>query len=487
MRDPRDLASFLKTSYSTFTYFFYRMPEERRYSTFHISKKNGQPRIIEAPIPPILEMQRDLAAVLQEVYRPRASVYGFIAGRNIVQNASQHSDRRWVLNIDLKDFFHSIHFGRIAAILRGWRFGFPPQLAETIAHVCCTKGRLPQGAPTSPVVSNIATDVLDKEMAEFSRIQGCKYSRYCDDISISTDKWRFPTSMVQVLPGARPRVAPPLEALIRRRMFEVNHDKTRLQDARNHQDVTGITVNDFPNVTRRRVRQVRAMLHAWRKFGLDAAQRAFDESWDKKDRNPNKSSPKFAAVVRGKIDFIGAVRGAHDPIHVRLLRQCCELDPSQRSKTLKEIELISRDVFICHASEDKEAVVRPLQTALAAAGISCFVDDGQILWGENLVRIINKALVEAKFVLVVISKTALGKNWPRKEFDSAMGAEIRTGRMRVLPLLVGPSKEARDALLKQIALIEDKRYLHWEDNAAAVAEAVADLLKRLKSPEGGAS
>jgi len=144
IKTVRELANFLGVSHKNFTFFLYRKPAASRYKSFTIHKKNGQPRLIEAPIRPIRMMQRRLADVLIEVYRPRQAVYGFVRQRSITRNAENHCHRPWVLNFDLKDFFHSVHFGRVVAIFQGWRFNFPREVAVAIAHLCCHERRLPQ-------------------------------------------------------------------------------------------------------------------------------------------------------------------------------------------------------------------------------------------------------------------------------------------------------------------------------------------------------
>lgn len=480
LNDARELARFLGVAYEMFTFLLYRKPAAGRYKSFTITKKNGQPRLIEAPIKPIRSMQRRLADVLLEIYRPRKAVFGFVGGRSIVGNAEAHTNRRWILNIDIKDFFHSIHFGRVAAIFQGWRFKFNKELATVLAHLCCYEGRLPQGAPTSPVLSNIACDHLDAELTSFARQHGCRYTRYCDDITISTTRREFPATVATIIPKQQPVASEALAALIEKRRFALNPEKTRIHHRRKRQEVTGLTVNVKPNVTRKLIRQVRAMLYAWSEHGLPAAQREFEKKWDKKERGPRKHPPKFQKVVRGKIDFIGAVRGARDPIHVKLLRYYCHLDPGAKSKVLAMIDAEERDVFLCHASEDKDLVVNPIAAALDAAGISYFLDAKEILWGDSVTNVINRALVQAKFVLVVISQRSLEKHWPQKEMNAALAREITDGTTRVLPLLVASDDAGRDALWRRLALQGDKRYLPWKNDAAEVVKALQDVLARLK-------
>jgi retron-type reverse transcriptase len=478
IKSVRELTVFLGVSYEDFTFLLYRKPAASRYKSFIISKKNGQPRLIEAPIKPIRAMQRKLADVLSEIYRPRKAVYGFVRQGSIKRNAENHCNRPWVLNFDLKDFFHSVHFGRVLAIFQGWRFKFPREVAVAIAHLCCHERRLPQGAPTSPVISNIACDRFDAEMVSFARAHGCRYTRYSDDITISTTRRDLPAVVVALAQKERPIISDLVATIVERNRFLINRDKTKVHHRKKRQEITGLTVNIKPNITRTFVRQVRAMLHAWQRYGLENAQEEFWKKWDKKDRGPRQNPPAFEKVVRGKIDFIGAVRGARGPLHVKLLRMYCHLDPSSTSKVLAMIDAEERDVFLCHASEDKDTVVNPLADALTTAGISYFLDSKEILWGDSVTNVINRALVQARFVLVVISERSLAKHWPQKEMNAALAREISEGKTRVLPLIVGRDGEERKRLWQLLALQGDKKYLEWGDDPNPIVAELRRLLER---------
>lgn len=140
------------------------------------------------------------------------------------------------------------------------------------------------------------------------------------------------------------------------------------------------------------------------------------------------------------------------------------------------------DVFLCHASEDKALVVNPLAEALTAAGITHFLDSKEILWGDSITGVINRALEQAKLVVVVVSERSLVKHWPLKEMNAALAREISDGVTRVLPLLVGNSTDARNALWRQLPLQGDKLYLAWENDAAPVVFALQQVLARLDNP-----
>jgi len=103
--------------------------------------------------------------------------------------------------------------------------------------------------------------------------------------------------------------------------FKINYNKIRMQPYFRRQQVTGLTVNEFPNTRREFVRQIRAMLYAWKTFGLERAEEEYFSKYDKKQRNPDSDLPSFRQIVRGKIEFLGMVRGKDDTIYKKFLNK----------------------------------------------------------------------------------------------------------------------------------------------------------------------
>lgn len=140
----------------------------------------------------------------------------------------------------------------------------------------------------------------------------------------------------------------------------------------------------------------------------------------------------------------------------------------------------SRDVFVCHASEDKESVVRPLVYALESAGISCWYDEAEILWGDSLTGRVNEGLRMSKFILVVLSADSVEKNWPRMELEAVLNIEASSGEVRVLPLLVG-NKATQDGIVAHLPLLNHKKYEVWQDDPKPIVEALLRRLGRKRS------
>ncbi len=208
-------------------------------------------------------------------------------------------------------------------------YRLPPDVATVLSRICCYCGTLPQGAPTSPVVSNMICARLDSELKQLAIAHRCKYSRYADDITFSTYLRRFPRSLAhfeEEQKGGNIRVGESLLHVIQSNGFEVNAKKIRLQHRSKRQEVTGLTSNIFPNVSRAYARQLRAMLHAWQKFGIDAAAEHFFTYYDYRVRH-NASAETFRRVAKGKIDFLGLIKGKEDRSYLSALKKYAALSP----------------------------------------------------------------------------------------------------------------------------------------------------------------
>jgi RNA-directed DNA polymerase len=337
------IAELLEIDHDRLKYHLYIVPLSQRYSTFDIPKKFGGVRTISAPVTALKIIQQKLNQVLQSVYPRKPSAHGFVYGMSILTNAQEHSKRRWVFNVDLKDFFPSINFGRVRGMFMAFPYQRNPAVATVLAQICCFNNALPQGAPTSPIVSNMICAKMDSEFQLLAQEHRCFYTRYGDDITFSTFLPRFPPALGSMDSSGRAQVGPILEEVIRKNGFQINPNKVRLQIKNRRQVVTGLTINKFPNVRREYVRQIRAMLHAWRKFGVEAAEEEFFKTYDQKHRGPSKSRPLFKQVVKGKIEFLGMVRGKINPIYLRFRHQLRTLAPELVKEPENPLELLLKE------------------------------------------------------------------------------------------------------------------------------------------------
>jgi RNA-directed DNA polymerase len=300
----RDIAALLEVSYSTLVFYTYRGRESDRYQKFEIPKRRGGTRMISAPTNGLKLIQQKLNQVLLAVYETRPPVHGFARDRSIASNASKHRRRRFVLNVDLEAFFPSINFGRVRGMFMGKPYSRNAEVATILAQICCFEDQLPQGGPTSPVVSNMICGKLDSDLCRLAQRVRATYTRYADDLTFSTNENAFPSPLA-VRDQARQSVAGrELVRVVNANGFSLNVEKTRLLTRADRQEVTGLVVNQKLNVRRAYVRQIRSMLHHLRVDG-----------------GPNS----LARQVKGCIDFVGQVRGQGDPVYRRLLAQYASL------------------------------------------------------------------------------------------------------------------------------------------------------------------
>jgi len=273
-----DLAHLLGYKPASLGYVAYGLKPPLRYHSFEIQKRSGGFRTISAPAAQLKTLQRRLAAYLQKCLdeidsaspRTRHISHGFSPGRSIFSNAASHRKRAFVLNVDLEDFFGSIHFGRVRGFfVENKNFRLHPEVAKILAQIVCDNGTLPQGAPTSPVISNMLGHILDMRLWRIAQRYNCSYTRYADDLTFSTSLPEFPHQLAFADPGCpnQWQAGKELKREIARCGFSVNEKKTRLQLRRSRQEVTGVVVNQRLNVRSDYRRTARAMLHRLRKSG----------------------------------------------------------------------------------------------------------------------------------------------------------------------------------------------------------------------------
>ncbi len=484
LRSSRDVARFLGVDHARMIHILYKAPDEERYASFEIPKRSGGMRAISAPKGLIREMQDKLLPVFSRAYEAHPAAHGFVPARSVATNAAAHTGQNLVLNIDLSDFFPSINFGRVRGLFMAPPFRLGPPAAAVLAQVVTHRNGLPQGAPTSPVLSNFIAAALDRRLGRLARQNKMRYSRYADDITFSTKSAAFPASVaVHEHEGGtkfQVRAGDALEQAIGACGFSVNAKKVRLQTRHVRQSVTGLTVNGRVNVERKRIRQIRAMLHAWGTFGLDGAGREHFLKYRGMTAlgRSNAAGARFRNTVYGQLAFVKMVRGAADPVFLNLCAKLIALDPNP-SKFIRQMIFGAADfeIFISHASEDRAEVARPIYEACERIGLKAFLDEEHIAWGENFTKKINTALGAARVVLTVISGHSVSKEWPLAEVNAALSMEI-SGAKIVVPLIVGKPD------LTLLPLLSGKNYLMWSGDPGAVAGKLRDVVeRRKKKPE----
>lgn len=317
------------------------------------------------PNSPLAALQRKLLQVLTAVYRPKACAHGFVRNRSILTNAKPHVRSTWILNIDLENFFGSINFGRVRGLFIARPYSLPAAVATVLAQICTHLNELPQGAPTSPIISNMIAARLDGALLAFAKRNRITYTRFADDLSFSSRHRSFPEAVAHRTSATHVVLSTELESILTANGFSTNSTKTRLRNRSERQEVTGLRVTRFVNVSRTFVRRIRAMLHAWERFGYDAAEREYREKYCNKHRAPFRGRPSFRHALSGHLAFISMVRGAADPLVTRLRERYRALNPSTKvpvERKLHDVTLDSLWVLEC-----EEAMLQG--TAFDVAGV----------------------------------------------------------------------------------------------------------------------
>lgn len=298
----------------------YRGNFSRHYRTFNIKKKNGSLRKIDAPNKWLKELQQQLHHVMARIYFPKSSACAYISDRGIVYNAKNHIHKKYVLNIDLKDFFPSINFGRVRAMFMSYPFELPSNVSSVLAQICCYNRTLPQGAPTSPIISNILCAKMDTNFFHFARKKGCVYSRYADDITFSTHSDRFPNA-IAAFEWHEDRIGISLGAYVTDVVvtngFKINENKITLRRRGSRQVVTGIVVNEKLNVKRSYIKNIRGALHALEKYGPDA-EKLYQANFKKTSKAAYKWGGSLIDCLNGKIGYVKLVKGQYDLVYKKL-------------------------------------------------------------------------------------------------------------------------------------------------------------------------
>ena len=308
---PSDICAFFKIHHLDLE----SIINKPNYITYHLPKKKNGIRAINAPIGRLKNVQKKLNRHLQGVYsriKPDSAKGFFLHKKdsnlkaNIVENALPHVEKKFVLNMDIKDFFSSISDQRIYMIFREVPFCFDSQIASALTYLVTINNCLPQGAPSSPILSNFACLQLDEKLTHFASQNNWNYTRYADDLTFSSNELFTPVQIDFI------------KNVLAQEGFEPNEKKFRVRTSNKKQLVTGLVVNEKVNVDRKMLKKTRAMLYDLRVNGASKA----TQNHLKIKYNPSENDQlTFLQKLNGIINFIGQVRGKKDTVYVKMKGQ----------------------------------------------------------------------------------------------------------------------------------------------------------------------
>jgi RNA-directed DNA polymerase len=249
------------------------------------------------------QLQKNISRDIDDTVSFPDCVQGFVRGRSAIGNAKAHVGQRVLLRADISDFFDSITTDQVLGAFI--RLGCKKDIATLLTKICTLNGQLPQGASTSPVVSNLVCSGLDSDLTSFASLQGARYTRYADDLTFSTSK----TSNAKEFRG----IIDAVRGMIELHGFKLREDKTRTQRRGKSQYVTGLCVAapSEPRVPPHAKRRLRLELYYAKKFGIENHLSHIKCEW---------SEQRLLAYFRGWIDYLHSVP-AERALAERLLKQ----------------------------------------------------------------------------------------------------------------------------------------------------------------------
>ena len=406
-KGEKTIEDFLDTSLKGLKIKLYKNYNEL-YKEKMILKRNGEQRILRVPNNYLKKIQRNLNYIIQTIYKGKFTSHAFEKAsegksKNIITNAKIHTNKKFILKIDLKDFFPSISFPRIYGVFQKPPFNFDNKTARLLAHICIFQkslskddvGELPQGAPTSPILSNLVCRNLDNQLFKLCSKNKCQYSRYADDITISTNLSIMPNEIY-----SNNDISTQIKEIIKQNGFIINQEKTKLLTQKRRQMVTGLVVNKKVNLKRNYIKNIRAMLFQWQQKRIKymrilknkkniftiikLIKKSNFKNINSKNKNERKKiikdllsndkynntiyfiamksalldvekemhdkyyqnkfdKPKFKRVLSGRIGFVRKVRGDEDDIYRKLWNQYCYLNNKKKKIKPLIIKNVSDD------------------------------------------------------------------------------------------------------------------------------------------------
>lgn len=224
------------------------------YHRFDISKKSKESRIILAPSKNLKRRQKWILKNILYKKKVSENAFGFVKNKSIKENAQVHADNNYAICLDIKDFFPSINKEKVYDLFR--RFGYTKSASECFSKICCYDNCLPQGAPTSPYISNLVCIEMDKELNSLATENEAKYSRYADDITFSSK-------------NNIENLIPIIKSIVVKHGFCVNERKTRVYKNGQPMLITGLVVKDEKiKVPKKFKRELKQHIYYCKKLGV---------------------------------------------------------------------------------------------------------------------------------------------------------------------------------------------------------------------------
>jgi RNA-directed DNA polymerase len=259
------------------------------YRVFYIKQKNGKRRKITSPNLILKRVQKIILDTILVKHQPLKFVFGFYTEKNHILNARQHLMSKYQINIDISDFFGSINSKQVYFVFNKL-YNFDNKISTALTHLTTHNGSLPQGAPTSPMLSNLVFRNLDYRIRKFSDKMGIIYTRYADDLTFSSDKIFNRGYVLNII-----------RAILSSNGFQINSKKTIFKQ--NHLNVNGLNIIDKRIlVSSKYKRDILQQVYYIRKYGIE-------DHLNTKYSTFEKDAITYLSELLGKINYVRQVEG----------------------------------------------------------------------------------------------------------------------------------------------------------------------------------
>ncbi|MCT4616554.1 MAG: reverse transcriptase domain-containing protein [Marinifilaceae bacterium] len=360
----KELSEYFKISIPMIKFLCYSptSSEINHYKRFTLNKKTGGQRTISAPMPKLKYLQNKIKHEILDKICLHKSACGFVSEKSIIDNAKPHIGKKFLINLDLEDFFPNISYKRVYGIFKS--LGYSSQISCTLALACTepdiaevkiedkkyftalSERYLPQGAPSSPMITNILCRKLDSRLSGLAKKYKFQYTRYADDISFSGNDYY---SAIKILNFAK--------QIIKNEGLKINDKKTSFTRNNNRQEVTGIIVNEKLSIDNRKIKKFRALLHNIEKNGLEKA------SWE------GKKSHELLGFIEGYFNFIKMIDSKKSKKYKKQVKSILKkynyekTDGIKSNKTVEYLRTKKEELNINKTNEDLTINIKSTTTS----------------------------------------------------------------------------------------------------------------------------
>ena len=319
-----------------------RIKDYKEYFNYLIPKRNGSYRLISAPSNRLKKIQKKLLDSFNNIYNRKKCSYGFEKKRNNIDCASKHCRKKYICTIDLKDFFNQITSYRVFGMLVNKPYEINEKVCSVLTDLVCRNDKLPQGAPTSPILANMLLKKLDFRLIKFAKANRITYSRYADDLIFSS--YKDFSHLIFKNASQHYELSLDFKLIFESFNMEINENKIKYSCHNSRQMVTGLIVNKFPNIKNSDYRILRTILYNYSKNPIETAKKYREIKKLGVIKAEQDLLTWFESVLYGKILYFRNIKGENRQFYKLTLsynsrvEYCNQFDVNKLQVAYDEVE-----------------------------------------------------------------------------------------------------------------------------------------------------